>query len=95
MVFPSRSCAWRGTINMAAHRMAIREKIGMGPIWHFQSEKGKPSGVFGETQVSAQTFNSTTNIRLRDRIGYKRIAQPTQENKANAPSCEFFILFQG
>ena len=94
MVFPSRSCAWRGTINMAAHRMAIREKIGMGPIWHFQSEKGKPSGVFEETQVSAQTFNSTTNIHLRNRIGYKRIAQATQENKANSTGSKFFILFQ-
>ncbi len=94
MVFPSRSCAWRGTIKMAAHRMAIREKIGMGPIWHFQSEKGKPSGIFGETQVSAQSFNCATNIRLRDGIRDERITQATQENKANAPGCEFFILFQ-
>lgn len=94
MVFPSRSCAWRGTINMAAHRMAIREKIGMGPIWHFQSEKGKPWGVFEERQVSAQPFNSTANIRLCDRIRDKGITQSMQEDKANSTGSEFFILFQ-
>lgn len=63
---------------MAAHRMAIREKIDMGQIWHFQSEKSKPSGAFGETQVSAQPCNSTANIRLRNRIRYERITQSTQ-----------------